>query len=130
MKMRCEDPNKPIFCSLTTGHTFVIGPDPVDVPRAFHGQAIDGGAIVVGLEGEMVQPSKEPGKAKADDQRSRTDGDREREIAVACSGMADDGRSGDFSKDGKPDLARLCKRVGFAVTSEERDAAWERYVKA
>ena len=47
--MRFRSPTeKPIHMGLTSGHTFIVGPDPTEVPPMFQRDAVLAGCEVVG----------------------------------------------------------------------------------
>lgn len=49
--MKFRSPTElPIHLALTSGHTFVIGAEPVDVPNQFLRHAVTEGCIAVGAE--------------------------------------------------------------------------------
>ena len=46
-------------------------------------------------------------------------------LVVALEGLIEDGNPENFKKDGTPKAAVVNKLAGKAVTTEERDAAWQ-----
>lgn len=110
MKLRSPFPT-PLHLALTSGHTFVVPQDGVEVPAAFQAEALSKGAVVA--EGE-----NSPSPA------SLTVADRTETIETALRAMLDSGDESEFTADGKPNLAKLKNRVGFTVSREDADAAW------
>ena len=111
MKFRSPT-EQPIYMALTSGHTFVVGPDLIEVPKLFHRQAVMEGCIPEGMDS----------LPKDDDTPSDT---KHSLIVDAMRKMVEAADANDFTNDGKPDTRKLSARVGFTVLKEERDAAWE-----
>ena len=111
MKFRSPT-DQPIYMGLTSGHTFVVGPDLIEVPKIFHRQAVAEGCIPEGMDS---LPSED-----------NTPSDTKHTLIVAAvRKMVEAADAADFTNDGKPDTRKLSARVGFTVLKEERDAAWE-----
>lgn len=110
MKLRSPFPT-PLHLALTSGHTFVVPHDGVEVPVIFQAEALSKGAVVA--EGETTPSPTSPTVAV----RAET-------IETALRAMLDSGDESEFTADGKPNLAKLKNRVGFTVSREEADAAW------
>ncbi|WP_428414388.1 hypothetical protein [Methylibium sp.] len=111
MKFRSPT-EQPIYMALTSGHTFVVGPELIEVPKLFHRQAVMEGCIPEGMDS----------LPKDDDTPSAT---KQSMIEAAMRKMVAEANTDDFTNDGKPDTRKLSARVGFTVLKEERDAAWE-----
>jgi len=103
--------NQPIQIALTSGHIAVVEPTGTDIHKIFHKQAIALGCLPEGVERDTPADTKPFDKASA--------------IIEAMYKMVDDADESEFTGDGKPDVRALSKRVGFAVTRDERDSAWE-----
>lgn len=99
-----------VVVSLKSGHTFAIKPEGSDVPEQFRAAAIAAGCTSVAL-----------GKPKKGDQ-APTKSDL---LVAAIDKMLDTDDEGAFDGDGKPNLEALSKVVGFNVSREERDAAFD-----
>jgi hypothetical protein len=117
--MKFQSPGDPIQLSLTTGHTFVVGQEPVEVPQMFYIQAHQRGCVPVdsgALPPREAQPAEQT------------------KMDVICGEivtmLGEKDRTGLFIGDGRPDLVTLSKRVGFQVSSSERDEAWVMVSKA
>lgn len=126
MKMKAPRGVPFVHLSLTTGHTFAIGPDPVEVPRKFLAQAIERGAeeapdgAPAADQPTSIQPSEPaaPPESKQD------------VICNAIVKMIEAKTPGDFLNDGRPAVEPLSKMAGFQVTAGERDSAWAVVQKA
>lgn len=110
MKLRSPFPT-PLHLALTSGHTFVVPHDGVEVPAVFQAEALSKGAVPA--EGET---SPAPASLNV---AVRTEA-----VEAALRAMLDSGDESEFTADGKPNLAKLKNRVGFTVSREEADAAW------
>lgn len=110
MKMRSPT-ETPIYLALTSGHTFVVGPELVEVPRKFHRMALAEECLPEGVDAL-------PPKDEAPDDTKMT------LIVKAVRGMLNGNVDGDFNNDGRPDVRRLSAKAGFTVSAGERDAAW------
>ena len=111
MKFRSPTEN-PVYLANTAGHTFVVGPELVEVPKMFHRAAVLEECIPEGMD---ASPSAEPA----------ADATKMDLIAKALRAMVADADTADFNNDGRPDTRRLSARCGFTVLASERDAAWE-----
>lgn len=111
MKLRSPFPT-PLHLALTSGHTFVVPHDGVEVPAVFQAEALSKGAVVA--EGETTSPSS----------ASLTAVVRTETIEAALRAMLDSGDETEFTADGRPNLTKLKNRVGFTVAREEADATW------
>lgn len=113
--------DEPLQIGLTSGHMAVIPRDGVELDPMFHREAVANGAIPETLFG-------------ADGIAGKSDGGgamvRESEIKSAITAMLDGDDEGEFNEDGKPNLNRLKAKLGFSVTREEADAAFEELTKA
>lgn len=111
--MKLRSPTEtPIHVALTSGHTAVIGPEPIEVDKRFFRAAIAKGALREGEEPEQAEVRAEATKLDL--------------IVAAMRLMVAGDEPADFNNDGKPDLRRLSKRAGFEVARDERDAAWQK----
>lgn len=109
--MKFRSPTEtPIHIGLLSGHTCLIGPELVEVPQMFHRQAVAKGALPEGVEPDPVA-------GKSDTKHDL--------ILKGIRAMVKDENDGDFNQDGKPDTRKLSARVGFTVSSDERNTAWE-----
>lgn len=115
--MRFKAPgDKPVHIALVTGHTAVIGTEYAELDGRFHREAIARGCVPFGTAEE--EPAPEGGGF-----------DRRQVILDAINAMLDGAEGGDFTADGKPNLTKLCARVGFTVDRSERDAMWAEATK-
>lgn len=112
MKFRSPT-DTPIHLALTSGHTFVIGPDAVEVPTHFHRMAVMEGCIPEGMDSLPADDGPAP-DTKID------------LIVSAIRDMLKDAKEGDFNADGRPDVRKLSQRAGFTVLADERNLAWQR----
>lgn len=110
MKFRSPT-DQPIHMALTSGHTFVIGPELVEVPARFHRIAVAEGAIPQGMD--AMPPEEQAAETKMD------------LIVKSIKTMMDNPGDGDFNNDGRPDVRRLSAVAGFTVLAAERDSAWQ-----
>ena len=110
MKLRSPT-DTPVHVSLTSGHTMLIGPEPIEVENRFMRKAL---ILVCLREGEQ------PEQAEARAEKTKHD-----LIVAGIQLMMAGDEPADFNNDGTPDLRRLSKRVGFDVSRDERDAAWK-----
>ena len=111
MKFRAPS-DEPVAVNLTSGHTFVVSPEGIEVPQMFHREAIAKGCIPVTSEPDAVATLAKP------------QFDRALVIGEAIEAMIATKNPDDFNASGKPDLRRLCAKVGFQVTREEAGAVW------
>ena len=110
--MRFTSPtDTPVHMALTSGHTFVVGPELVEVPPMFHRQAVLEGCIPEGMK--SLPPEDPPDDNKQD------------LIVKAIRAMLASPKEGDFNNDGRPDVRKLSARCGFTVLAGERDDAWQ-----
>lgn len=113
--------DEPLQIGLTSGHMAVIPSDGVELDPMFHREAVANGAIPETLFGVEGSAGKSDGGGVMV---------RESEIKLAITAMLDGDDEGDFNEDGKPNLNRLKAKLGFSVTREEADAAFEELTKA
>lgn len=119
--------SKVIPISLTSGHSFVVTQEPVEVPEAFVAEARSRGAL----------EADEAGSSNADGASHQATGGsavaptpeelaalRVGKIKEALNSMLDGANESDFTADGKPQLNRLKAITGFAVARAEADAVW------
>ena len=115
--MRFKAPgNEPVFLSLTSGNTAVVGVDYTELEPMFHREAIAAGCLPFGVEAPapvVAEPTF----------------DRKKVITDAINAMLDGAEEGDFTGDGKPDVKKLSARVGFTVDRKERDALFAEVTK-
>jgi hypothetical protein len=111
--MRFKSPTEqPIFLALTSGHTCTIGPEYVEIDERFHRQAVVHGAIPEGTEHvRSADAVPEPTRREL--------------LLAAVRQMVNEARPEDFTADGKVNANALSQRVGFTVSSSERDSAWD-----
>lgn len=100
-----------IQIALTTGHIAIVEPTGTELHPNFHREAIALGCMPEGVERAAPQESKPFDKMSA--------------IVEAMYKMVDDANEADFTGDGRPKTDAVSKRVGFTVSSSERDNAWE-----
>lgn len=100
-----------IHITLTSGHTALIGLEPVELDARFHKEAIARGAMP---EGVQIEKPQEQSQAF----------DRGQAIAKVLNDMLDGGAEGDFNNDGRPALGKVNARLGFTASREEVDAVW------
>ena len=107
MKLYPPTADKDLYIGLTTGHTLVIPPDGIEVPKMFVREAISLGA------------TPEQGAQSADIGTQVL----ARQLAVreALEAMIAGANKEDFTADGSPNLMRLKARAGFAVSRDEAD---------
>lgn len=113
MKFRSPS-DQPIHVALTTGHTASIPPEGVELDPMFHKEASSRGAVAFDDTTSFVMTPEV----------------RKAAISAALTGMLDGKVEGDFNEDGKPNLNRLKAKLGFSITREEADAAFEELTKA
>ena len=101
-----------VHLASTSGHTFVIGPDLVEVPTRFHRTAVMEGCIPQGMDA-LPPENDTPDHKKMD------------LIVAGVRAMMEAARDEDFNGDGRPDVRKLSQRVGFTVLADERNTAWQ-----
>lgn len=106
---------EPLSIGLTSGHSLLIEPKGTTVPTHFRRAAIAAGCIPVGMDADEAELTLDAGDV------------RQQRIIEGIEKMLDGDDESDFSQDGKPDARKLSKVVGFMVSREERDAAWEKF---
>ncbi len=111
--------------SLTSGHTFVVTQEPVEVPEIFVAEARARGALSSDEAIEASGSSQSTNASEADgDGQVEATAQRTEAIHAALNAMLDGSDAADFTADGKPQLLRVKARTGFAVNRAEVDAAW------
>ena len=116
--MKFRSPTEtPIYMGLTSGHTFTIGPELVEVPKRFHRQAVSEGAIPEGMDAAPIEGDEpEAGKVQL--------------VVEAIRNLVKRADMSDFTGDGKPDTRKLSAIVGFTVLASERNTAWAEFQAA
>ncbi|MEN5424409.1 hypothetical protein ABE607_16185 [Comamonas aquatica] len=116
--------------ALTSGHTFVVTQEPVEVPDMYVAEAVARGAAEAA---EQFAPVVQAAAAQEEGLTTQATAGpvaeelallRAAKIAQALNGMLDGANEADFTEGGKPQLARVKALVGFTVTRAEVDAAW------
>ncbi|MFZ2981877.1 MAG: hypothetical protein WA085_12660 [Sphingobium sp.] len=103
--------DKPIQIALTSGHITIVEPAGTELETKFQREAIALGCMPEGVEREAPQEGKGFDKMAS--------------IIEAMHAMVDVADVAEFTGDGKPKTDAVSKRVGFTVSSSERDTAWE-----
>lgn len=103
-----------IQIGLTSGHMAVIEPGGSELHPSFHREAIARGCLPEGIDRAPQEPAQAFDKMAA--------------IIEAMHKMVDEGNEADFTGDGKPKTDAVSKLVGFTVSRDERDTAWEAVV--
>jgi hypothetical protein len=103
--------------ALLSGHTIVVAADDkgTEVPPLFRREAIARGCAPVGMELEVGSKKAAP----KSDQELRIEA-----IKDGINKMLDSDDEGSFGADGKPDVKKLEKILGFKITAFERDEVW------
>ena len=104
---------EPVHIALRNGHTTLVTREGTELAPQFHREAIARGCRLMGTGDE--EPVNE----------ASTEKPRGQLLADAIQAMLDGSNEGDFTSDGKPNLKALSDRVGFTVSREERDVAWQ-----
>lgn len=110
MKFRSPT-DEPVHIALTSGHTAVVGPVPVELESRFHRHALMKGCLPEGVQApkpEEVEPLL----------------DRQQKIREAINAMLEGNETGAFDGDGKPNAEMVSAKVGFTISAAERDKAW------
>lgn len=130
--------------ALTSGHTFVVTTEPVNVPDMYVPEAMARGAVALSdlleqsandADQAQANPSFDAGEhasqaatgapvAPAAHSAEDLAKQRAQKIKEALVAMMDGSDEADFTGAGVPQLARIKARVGFAVTRSEVDAVW------
>lgn len=136
-----------ILVALTSGHTFVVKPEPVDVPDMYVAEAMARGAMEANADQEQgnslpghvqhqepqsVATSTPPVLQSAAQQPVTSPVHSDEELALqraakikeALIAMVDGSNEADFTAAGVPQLARVKAHTGFTVTRAEVDAVW------
>lgn len=100
-----------IQIGLTSGHMAVVEPQGSELHPAFHKEAIARGCMPDGIERAPNEPEQAFDKMAS--------------IIEAMHKMVDAGNEADFTGDGKPKTDAVSKLVGFTVSRDERDTAWD-----
>lgn len=103
-----------IQIGLTSGHMAVVEPQGSELHPAFHKEAIALGCMPEGIGRAPQEPEQGFNKMAA--------------IIEGVQRMIDSGNEADFTGDGKPKTDALSKLVGFTVSRDERDTAWDTVV--
>ncbi len=112
-----------LHIALTSGHTLVIPAEGVDVPQHFRREAISQGAepMSADRQDESFAPAALPLQVST----AAGPEARKKLIADALLSMLNGSDEADFTKDGKPNLAKLKEVAGFNVSRAEADVVWE-----
>ena len=126
---------------LTSGHTFVVTQEPVDVQDMYVAEALSRGAqeaddaaqktidlksgAVVPLTGSTVSDAGviTPEAEQLAQQRAG-------KIKEALTSMVNGSDEADFTREGIPQLTRVKARTGFAVSRAEVDGVWAEISKS
>lgn len=115
--MRFKSPtDTPLTLGLTSGHTCCIGPEYIEVEARFHRLAVVQGAIPEGTEHLQIAPAE-------------TAVTRNALVLATVREMVTEALPTDFTNDGRVNANALSARVGFTVSSSERDAAWDQVAR-
>lgn len=122
--------------ALTSGHTFVVTQEPVDVPDMYVTEAISRGALEAegaapasaGVSESETPVSNDTQPAVQPDvitpQAEQLAQQRVDKIKEALTAMANGSDEADFTKEGAPQLARVKARTGFSVSRAEVEGVW------
>lgn len=110
--------------ALTSGHTFVVTQEPVNVPDMYVAEAMSRGAQEAGNESSAVSTSPEHASALITPEADQLAQQRADKIKEALTAMVNGSDEADFTKDGAPQLARVKARTGFSVSRAEVDGVW------
>ncbi len=113
MKLKSPTP-EPVYLATTQGgHTFVVKHDEYTfVPPQFRAQALAAGCKFEGQEDDAQPSDDADAKAAA-------------ELLATVKALIAKGDPSDFTTGGKVSATRLSAMVGYTVSSEQRDAAWD-----
>ena len=109
-----------IHISLTSGHSALVGAEPVELAPIFHREAIARGCVPA----NMSKAAREAGTEKG-----TPTFDRKAVIKKALEDMIADGDEEEFTGNGIPKLPAVRKRTGFGVDKEEMTVVWEELAK-
>lgn len=107
---------KNIHISLTSGHSAVVGKEPVELQPMFHREAIALGCVTPNMSKAARDSNKVEGKPTFD---------RKAVIRKALEDMIAEGNEEDFTGNGIPKIPAVRARAGFGVEKEEMTAIWE-----
>lgn len=113
---------KPVLLALLSGHSDSVGTEPKPLHPRFHRIAV--------LKG--VMPANMAGSIDREEEQSPSI-DRKTLLLKAIADMvaiaAEDATKQPelFTNDGRPDARAMAARLGFPVSSAERDEAWAAY---
>lgn len=113
--------DEPVHIALTSGHTAVVERSGTELPSIFHREAVARGALLPSQLDLGALPTPVVDALTGQDVTAQ----RGAAVRAAITAMMDGSDDGDFNGDGRPNLARLKARVGFDITREEADAAFE-----
>ncbi|GKS73669.1 hypothetical protein AVME950_02255 [Acidovorax sp. SUPP950] len=123
----------PLHVALTSGHTAVVTHEGVTLDPMFHREAVARGAVpesmfalaANGSDGRLDLGALPQHVADSFTDPNNASAARSALIRSTLTQMMDGSNEGDFNADGKPNLNRLKARLGFEITREEADAAFE-----
>lgn len=113
MKFKTPDGSTVSLATTQGGHTHAVTGEYATVPLRFRGLAIEKGCVYEGQSPEVADISN------TDDLTNAA------LVLAAVRKMIADPKEGDFTGGGQPNATALSKLVGFTVTKEQRDAAWD-----
>ena len=112
--MRFTSPGEDlIYLAVTSGHTFTVGSQPVEVPPMFYAQALAKGCVPYEMGAQPMPDPQAPESSQID---------------LICdaivSMLVEEDKTDLFLGDGRPNVMALNKRLGFTASAEQRDEAW------
>lgn len=105
---------------LKNGHTAIVGEEPRELPRQFWKEAARNGCRTT----DMPRNIDAPVGGDEDDEFSRRKLIKDAMIDAADHAEGDEGYEDAFTAAGIPSTRWLSEKVGFNVTSADRDAVW------
>lgn len=112
---------EPIQVALLSGHTAIVGEKPVELDARFHKAAIEKGCLAYGSPAEAAEGHMAGAKAGGEGGAPLSKEAKTEKIVEAIKGLSD----ADFTAGGLPKIAPLEKALGFGITQQERDEAFE-----
>lgn len=118
MKTYFKSEDTEVRLCLPSGHVAIVTNEETELLPIFHKEAYRAG-LIGRREDQEEEKVFKPIYAPGSDPLTRVD-----ELVAVLMAEVNAGNSALLTKDGVPKVSELAEKAGFAITSDERDAAW------